>query len=387
MTGSRAVGWFALVALAGVVWSGSAHGQSDDDAGDAGGTAGGGTTPGAGPESPGDPDRDPDRSSAGPPATHRVGRGDTLWTVSEKYFGEPWRWPQLWALNPEITNPHWIFPGQLIHLQGPEQRPPELSAPGTATAATGPRGEGGAPRRLTRSGGGLGESPVVRQLGFVDDGTLRAAGTLKGSIEEKIMLASGDQAYVEFPRDHPPKAGERDAVYEVDVDHPIREPGSSGILGYLVHVYGEVIIDGLTDRPIANAHLVDLVEPVERGYRVGPLPRRLDSLEPKPNGLSVTARVVAAVAPNLLVAPQMFVVLDRGQRHGVAVGNRFVVLRQGDGIKRVMEDWDAVDNRFPPHAVGEIIAIDVQKESSIGWVSYSTRELRVGDVADMRKGY
>jgi LysM domain len=376
---SRAVYWVAPMALA-VVWSGAARGQADEDGGD---TPTGGITPGAGADSLGDADR----STEGPPATHRVGRGDTLWTVSEKYFGQPWRWPQLWALNPEITNPHWIFPGQLIHLQGPEQRPPEHSGTGTATATLAPGGEGSAPRRLTRSGGSLGEAQVVRQLGFVDDGTLRAAGTITGSVEEKIMLASGDQAYVEFPRDHPPKAGERDSVYEVDLEHPVREPGSSGILGYLVHVYGDVIIDGFTDRPIANAHLVNLVEPVERGYRVGPLPRRLDNLQPKPNSLSVTARIVASVAPNLLIAGQMLVVLDRGQRHGVAVGNRFVVLRQGDGIKRVMEDWDTVDNRFPPHAVGEIIAIDVQKESSVGWVSYSTRELRVGDVADMRKGY
>jgi hypothetical protein len=52
-----------------------------------------------------------------------------------------------------------------------------------------------------------------------------------------------------------------------------------------------------------------------------------------------------------------------------------------------MEDWDASDHRFPPHAVGEIIAVDVQSESSIGWISHATRELRVGDLADMQKGY
>jgi hypothetical protein len=323
-----------------------------------------------------------------PPANHRVDRGDTLWTVSEKYFGEPWRWPQLWALNPEITNPHWIFPGQTIRLrrppaaEGASHRGPE-PAPTPAVPARAPLVRG-------RRQGGLGDSAEVRQLGFVDDGALRAAGTVLGSVEEKIMLASGDQVYVEFPRAEPPRPGARYSVYQVETEHPIREPGSSLTLGYLVHVYGEVVIEGLSDRnatAIASARLVDLVEPVERGYRVGPLRSLLKTLAPRPNAASMSARIVAAVEPNLLIAHQMFVVLNRGQRHGVAVGNRFLVLRQGDGIKRVMEDWDASDHRFPPHAVGEIIAVDVQSESSIGWISHATRELRVGDLADMQKGY
>jgi hypothetical protein len=63
----------------------------------------------------------------------------------------------------------------------------------------------------------------------------------------------------------------------------------------MVHVYGEVQIDSLTDRPIANARLVNLDEPVERGYRVGPLVLQLKSIKPKHNQSDATARIVAAV--------------------------------------------------------------------------------------------
>jgi hypothetical protein len=89
----------------------------------------------------------------------------------------------------------------------------------------------------------------------------------------------------------------------------------------------------------------------------------------------------------MLIANQMFVVLNRGRRHGVDVGNRFLVLRQGDGLKRLMEDWDTADRRFPPHAVAEIVAVDVQEETTVGWISRATRELHTGDVADLRRGY
>jgi hypothetical protein len=318
--------------------------------------------------------------------THMVRKGDTLWDISRAHFNDPWRWPKIWALNPEIANPHWIFPGQLVRL-----RDEEVPVSTVATAEVPAASESAetvrrspAPSALVE---GASDTRDLRQLGFVDDANLKEAGVINGSLEEKILLASGDHAYVEFPSGKPPKGGARYAVYQVDTEHPLREPRSEMVLGYLVHVYGEVVIDSLTDRPIANARLIGLSEPVERGYRVGPVFRQLKSVKPKQNLADMTARIIASVQPNMLIANQMFVVLNRGRRHGVEIGNRFLVIRQGDGSKRLMEDWDASDHRFPPHAVAEIVAVDVQNETTVGWISRGTRELHTGDLADLRRGY
>ena len=51
------------------------------------------------------------------PEQHVVKKGDTLTSVCELYFGDPWCWPQLWAENPHVTNPHWIFPGDVLRLR------------------------------------------------------------------------------------------------------------------------------------------------------------------------------------------------------------------------------------------------------------------------------
>jgi hypothetical protein len=323
--------------------------------------------------------------------THTVRRGDTLWDISRPYFHDPWRWPKVWALNPEIANPHWIFPGQLVRLRDTTAAPPPVAAGGDAAPGWGASRPEALAASLSPSGPQQdprgGDSPELRQLGFVDEQSLKAAGVINGSLEEKMMLATGDHAYVEFPGNQPPKGGTRYSVYQVDTEHPLKEPKSDLVLGYLVHLYGEVVIDSLTDRPTANARLEGLSEPVERGYRVGPVFHQLRSVKPRANVADMTARIVAAVEPNLLIANQMFVVLNRGRRHGVEVGNRFLVLRQGDGIKRLMEDWDANDHRFPPHAVAEIVAVDVQNETTVGWISRGTRELHKGDVADLRRGY
>ena len=205
------------------------------------------------------------------PDQHAVAKGDTLWDICETYFHDPWRWPKIWALNPEITNPHWIFPGQTLRLGGMTHAAAVDAVSGAVTrkggrAAARPPARSSA-RRRRRTGA---DGTPLREVGFVDAKELTFAGTINGSREEKIMLASGDQAYIEFSRDKPLKVGERFTVYQVDTDHPVKDPDSSSTLGYLVRIYGDVSIDALTDRPIASGTLLSLAEPVERGYRVGP---------------------------------------------------------------------------------------------------------------------
>lgn len=50
------------------------------------------------------------------PATYTVVKGDTLWDISALYLDSPWLWPRLWQVNPEIDNPHLIYPGDKLTL-------------------------------------------------------------------------------------------------------------------------------------------------------------------------------------------------------------------------------------------------------------------------------
>jgi hypothetical protein len=312
-----------------------------------------------------------------------VQKGDTLWGICDTYFHDPWRWPKVWAMNPDVTNPHWIFPGQTIRIGGISQTAPgsDEEAPATVSKAV-PQARRASPPPPGPPGNG-----ALREVGFVDAEELTFAGTLSGSREEKIMLASGDQVYVEFARDKTPRLGQRYTIYQVDSDHPMKDPEAGKVLGYLVRIFGDVTIDGVTDRAIATGTLRDLVQPVERGFRVGPLFRQFKTIKPRPSTASGSARVVAAVQPNLLIVEGMFVVLNRGRHQGVEAGNRLRILRQGDGYRPVMETWESNDERFPIDAVAEVIAVDVRDDASIAWVLGGNRPIRIGDIADLKKGY
>src|SRR5262249_53870659 len=76
---------------------------------------------------------------------HVVVKGDTLWDIAQRYYNNPFLWPQIWDANKYIPNAHWIYPGDPIVIppltpvseQQIAQETPAETVPG------GPGGEGG----------------------------------------------------------------------------------------------------------------------------------------------------------------------------------------------------------------------------------------------------
>jgi hypothetical protein len=311
------------------------------------------------------------------PEFHVVKKGDTLWSVCDSYFRDPWRWPRLWSQNPLITNPHWIFPGDVIRMH----------EAGAAAPIT-PVASGGAPLiTSTRQGSLTSSALVLRETGFVEAKDLAVSAVVSGSREEKIMLSTGDQTYLSFGKDHPLRAGERYTVFVADTEHPVRTPGSNEILGYLVRIKGDIVVDQIADQKSARGTLVDLMDSVERGDMISPVVRQFRRVEPRPSGVNLEVRIVAAFSSAHMLSAETFVVLSRGRKDGVEIGNRSFVVRRGDGYRRLMEGWDHYDSNYPNEVVGELWVVDVRENTALAWIARSTKEIRVGELAEMRKGH
>jgi hypothetical protein len=148
-----------------------------------------------------------------------------------------------------------------------------------------------------------------------------------------------------------------------------------------------VVINQIAENDVARGTLMDTVVPIERGARVSPFVHQFKRIEPRPSNVNLEARVIATFEPNILLGTGHFVVLNRGKRDGVQVGNRTFVIRRGDGYRATLEDWEVHDPESPKEVVGEILVLDVRDDASVAWITRTNKELKVGELTEMRKGH
>ena len=246
----------------------------------------------------------------------------------------------------------------------------------------------------------LPETIFLRDEGYVEDEAKENWGQITGAPEERIFLTDLDEVYLHISSDHDVKIGDELTVYR-----PTRTLGT----GQIVQIQGTVRIDAWDEKSrVARGRIVETLDTIERGARIGPVGRRFDVVPPVRNEVDLTGQVIASVKLHEFFGQNQVVFVDRGAADGLKVGNRIFIMRRGDAwrqtlvtdssarriavesaspaeIERVRRARD--ESRYPQEVTAERRVLSLHQHSATCIVTQSVHEIELGELAVMRKGY
>jgi hypothetical protein len=344
------------------------------------------------------------------PDVHVVKRGDTMWDLCDRYYGNPWQWPRIWSYNGQVANPHWIYPGDQLRMRDPSD-PRGYGDGGNGSGngfgsgggnGFGPGGSGGGQERYRKG------AVFLRDQGFIGDPNRDVWGQVAGAMEEQMLLSEGNNVYLLLREGaQAPQAGQELTVFRT-VRQPAGVKGARKPPGEIVAVLGTVRVLSYDPKTrVAKAQITESLDVIERGAKIGPVRRRFDVVAPMAATANVQARILTSLYPHVFMAQNQVVFLDRGSQDGLVAGNRLYVTRRGDTWRdnlsskstRQRVRVDSSENadvettplpgdskNFPTETVAELRVLRAERYSSIALVTHSSKELVPGDVAVSRPG-
>ncbi|WP_233582655.1 LysM peptidoglycan-binding domain-containing protein, partial [Corallococcus sp. CA053C] len=338
----------------------------------------------------------PQGRDSAPGQVHTVEGGDTLWDLSQRYLGSPWYWPKVWSYNPQIANPHWIYPGNNVKFfPGGEEVPSRVEAgdlPSDDVQAPQDVSGGSLVSVVGKIGYDPSSSRPVTTKGFVTAKELDEAGRIEGSTSEALMLSAPEKVYLRFKKRGAAKVGDRYVIFHTV--EPVKHPVTGARAGFLTELLGTVQVVAINN-DIVTARITETWDPIERGNYVGPSSERLsERVSPKPNAKEIPGYVLTPMtAGQTLMGEHHFIVVDRGTADGVQVGNVFTIERKGDPSLDVLGRSDvrmgdvgkSKQGAYPWEGVAQCMVTEVRERTSNCILTRSLVEVSAGDRAIMRK--
>jgi hypothetical protein len=333
------------------------------------------------------------RLSPSAPERYTVVKGDTLWDIAGKFLQDPWFWPEIWQVNPQIENPHLIYPGDVISLVYVDGRPQlrlerggEVAAlpPGTPVDRLSPH------VRVEPLGQAITTIPYDAIAPFLSRPTVLSKDQVKlapyilAMRNQHLVAGRGQSVYArsveslrnaeELPN------GASYAVYHIG--DPYRDPDNNDVIGYEALYVGQGQIVHAGDP--AKLLLTDSTREVLAGDRL--LPVETDTplnFYPSAPSAEVEGRIVAVLDGVSRIGQYNIVVLNRGAAAGLAEGHVLEVYQAGDVVRDhyTTEHWPGIRNvQLPEEHAGLVMVFRVLDDISYALVTEATNEIKVADV-------
>lgn len=308
------------------------------------------------------------------PEQYTVVRGDTLWDIAGRFLSLPWKWPEIWHANPQINNPHLIYPGDIISLVYIDGQP----------RLTVDRGQGG----TIRLSPGVRSTPVAEAIPTIpleainaflqagriidDPAMMEQAPYVIGGQAESVIQGAGGRVYARGDIDENARAF---GLYRRGSSYT--DPESGEYLGLHIQDIGNANVRSV-EGDIATLDITRSRQEVRIGDRLLETEERPVASTFFPSDPEVTVDGVILDVPNGVTQIGLYdvVLINRGARDGLKEGNILAIYKTGELVR------DRIRNervQLPAERAGLLMAFRVHERMSYGIVVNANRQMAIMD--------
>jgi hypothetical protein len=287
--------------------------------------------------------RSPVRLNPRHPDRYIVQRGDTLWDIASMFLQDPWYWPEIWQINPQVD----LSPR--VRVEPLEEAIPTL--PFDTIRAF-----------LSR--------PAVLERNQIDN-----LPYILSSSDGRLISGAGNSVYVRGTDSNP---GE---IYNiVHVGDPLVDPDNNDVLGYEGIFVGQGRLSRAGDP--ATLLLTETAREALSGDRLMPEESLVpQNYYPRAPANDIDGSIISVIDGVSLIGQYQIVVINRGTRHGLQPGH----------VLRVWQTGEVVRDRFakgrlpgqkvqlPDEPAGTMMVFRIFDRMSYGLVMEATSEIKVLD--------
>ncbi len=314
------------------------------------------------------------------PDRYRVVKGDTLWDISGRFLRSPWRWPEIWHVNPQIANPHLIYPGdelELVYIDGEPRlqlrRGPLKLSP---TVRSSPW-DGAIPTIPVDAIG-----PFLTRPYVLDEVQLDNAPYIVDFSDEHILGGAGWKAYV--------RAITSSDILKYEIVRPgdaYRDADTDEILGYEATYVGTTELQRTGDPATVFINSTELESVI--GDRLIPAgeDKATAHFTPHAPAEPVEGSIISVLNGVSQIGQFNVVVLDRGAVDGLDPGTVLRVDQRGETIRDLVSrrrDIVTFSQRrdfvtLPDEEAGLLMVFRTFERVSFGLIMHAIRPIHVDD--------
>ncbi len=270
------------------------------------------------------------------PENYTVVKGDTLWDISSRFLDQPWRWPEIWGVNPQIDNPHLIYPGDIVFLTYQDGQPVLNLQRGTGQVVSGRNVKLSPTVRTTDNAEAIQTIPIdaiqqfLKRPIVLDDNEIEQWPYVVSSYDDHLIATTGNTIYVRgVPED---SNIIKYSIYRKGKPYVNPQMGNKGkaeVLGYEAIHIGDATLTKNGDPASAIITVVD--REVLKGDRLLPQTDEEISAEfiPRPTSNEVAGNILSVVDGVSQIGQYQVVVLNLGEEQGLEAGNVLGIYQSG----------------------------------------------------------